>query len=109
MQRILIEDEVPVRYVEYVFDTAKPLGYSINYKGDVVPTFRDTGLKTLYGNDYQIYRFGYANVPPFKDEKYVLKNNNYKTGIKAELNSTMIRNELKSYALSWKDISKRLY
>lgn len=109
MQRILIEDEVPVRYVEYVFDTAKPLGYSINYKGDVVPTFRDTGLKTLYGNDYQIYRFGYANVPPFKDEKYVLNNNNYKTGIKAELNSTMIRNELKSYALSWKDISKRLY
>lgn len=109
MPRILIEDEVPVKYVEYVFDTAKPLGYSINYKGSLAPTFRDTGLKTLYGNEYQAYRFAYENVPPFKEEDYVLNNDNYKTGIKAELNSTVINNVVKSYALSWKDVSKRLH
>ena len=109
MPRILIEDEVPVRYVEYVFDTAKPLGYTINYKGNLTPTFRDTGLKTLYGSEYQIYRFGYSNVPPYKEEQYVLNNDNYKTGIKAELNSTVIRDVVKSYALSWKDVGKRLY
>lgn len=109
MPRILIEDEVPVKYVEYVFDTAKPLGYSINYKGSLTPTFRDTGLKNLYGNEYQVYRFAYANVAPFKEENYVLNNDNYKTGIKAELNSTVIRDVVKSYALSWKDVSKRLY
>ena len=107
--RILIEDEVPVKYVEYVFDTAKPLGYSINYKGNLIPDFRENGEKTLYGGDYQVYRFGYQNVPPYKEEKYVLNSDNYKTGVKAELNSTLIRGELKSYTLSWRDISKRLY
>lgn len=107
--RILIEEEIPVSYVEYVFDHPKPLGYSINYKGSVTPTHRDSGQKTLYGNEYQTYRFAYEKLPAFKDEKYVLNNNNYKTGIKAELNSTMINNVFKSYAMSWADIQKRLY
>lgn len=107
--RILIEDELPVKYIEYVFDTAKPLGYSINYKGDLAPTFRDMGEKILYGGEYQVYRFGYQDVPPYKEEKYVSNNDNYKTGIKAELNSTLFNNQLKSYSISWKDISKRLY
>jgi hypothetical protein len=107
--RILIEEEIPVKYVEYVLDTPKPLGYNINYKGDLAPTFRDTGERKLYGSDYQTYRFGYENIPAHKDEKYVLNQNNYKTGIKAELNSTMIDNQFKSYSLSWKDIQKRLY
>ena len=107
--RILIEDKIPVKYIEYVFDTAKPLGYSINYKGNLAPTFRDTGEKTLYGGQYQVYRFGYDNVPPYKEEKYVRNSDNYKTGIKAELNSTLFNDQLKSYSISWKDISKRLY
>ncbi|QBO58279.1 hypothetical protein NBC122_01458 [Chryseobacterium salivictor] len=107
--RILIEEEVPVKYVEYVFDNPKPLGYSINYKGSVTPTHRDSGERQLYGNEYNTYRFAYENIPAFKDEKFVLNNNNYKTGIKAELNSTSINNVFKSYSLSWKDIQKRLY
>lgn len=107
--RIFIEEEIPVKYVEYVFDAPKQLGYSINYKGSVAPTHRDSGEKQLYGSEYQTYRFGYENLSAFKDEKYVLNNNNYKTGIKAELNSTMFNNVFKSYSLSWKDIQKRLY
>lgn len=107
--RVLIEEEIPVKYVEYVFDTPKPLGYSINYKGSMSPSHRDSGEKLLYGREYQTYRFAYEKLPSFKDEKYVLNNNNYKTGIKAELNSTMINNVFKSYSLSWNDIQKRLY
>ncbi|MGA9211117.1 transglutaminase domain-containing protein [Kaistella sp.] len=107
--RILIEEEIPVKYVEYVLDHPKPLGYSINYKGSVAPTHRDSGEKQLYGAEYQTYRFAYEKLPAFKDEKFVLNNNNYKTGIKAELNSTLINNVFKSYSLSWKDIQKRLY
>ena len=38
-----------------------------------------------------------------------MNNNNYKTGIKAELNSTLINNVFKSYATTWEDIRKRLY
>ena len=107
--RVLIEEEIPVKYVEYVFDHPKPLGYTINYKGSLTPTHRDAAEKNLYGNEYQTYRFAYEKIPAFKDEKYVLNNNNYKTGIKAELISTMINNIFKSYSLSWKDIQKRLY
>jgi len=107
--RILVEEDIPVRYVEYVFDHPKPLGYSINYKGSLSPKHRDSGEKQLYGNDYNIYRFAYENVPAFKSEKFVLNNENYKTGIRAELNSTLINNVFKSYTLSWNDIRKRLY
>jgi hypothetical protein len=107
--RVLIEDEIPIKYVEYVFDTPKPVGYSINYKGDVAPTFRETGDRNIYGGEYVIYRFAYENVAPYKEEKYVLNSDNYKTGIKSELNSIMRGVELTKYALSWKDISKRLY
>lgn len=107
--RILIEEEIPVKYVEYVLDTPKPLGYSINYKGSVAPSHREASEKQMYGGDYQTYRFAYEKLPAFKNEKFVLNNNNYKTGIKAELNSTLINNVFKSYSLSWKDIQKRLY
>lgn len=107
--RVLIEDEIPVRYVEYVFDSPKPIGYTLNYKGDLTPTYRDVSEKKMYGGDYNLYRFGYDNVPPYKEEKYVLNSDNYKTGIKSELNSILRGTDLKSYALTWKDISKRLY
>ena len=107
--RILIEDEIPIKYIEYVFDAPKPIGYSLNYKGELTPTFRETGDRIMYGSDYNVYRFGYENVPPYKEEKYVLNNDNYKTGIKAELNSTYFGTVFKSYTLSWKDVSKRLY
>lgn len=107
--RIVIEEEVPVRYVEFVLDAPKPLGYTINYKGSLTPARRIVEEKQMYGNAYQTYRFGYDNIPAYKEEKYVMNNMNYKTGIKAELNSTFINNVFKSYALSWEDIRKRLY
>lgn len=106
---VYMEDEVPIRYVEFVFDTPKPLGYNINYKGSKSPTYREVKEKTIYGGDYQVYRFGYENVPAYKDEDFVLNNNNYKTALRAELNSTYFGNELKKYALSWNDVQKRLY
>ena len=107
--RVTIEQDIPARYVEYVFDTAKPIGYSINYKGTLIPAHRDSGPKYMYGADYQVYRFAYENIPAFKEEKYVLNSDNYRTGIKAELNSTLINNDLKSYTMSWNDVRKRLY
>lgn len=107
--RVMIEDDIPVRYIEYVFDSPKPVGYNINYKGELTPTFREVGEKKMYGGDYNIYRFGYENIAPYNKEKFVLNSDNYKTGIKSELNSIMRGTDLKSYALSWKDISRRLY
>lgn len=107
--RVLIEEEIPVRYVEFVFDTPKPLGYTINYKGSLSPTHRMMEQRQMYGNDYQTYRFAYENVPSYKEEKYVMNNNNYKTGIKGELNSTLINNVYKSYANTWEDVRQRLY
>lgn len=107
--RVLMEEEIPIRYGEFVLDTPKPIGYSINYKGEVAPTTREVGPRHIYGGEYETFRFGYDNVPAFVSEKFVRNNNNYKTSIKAELNSTFINNNFKSYALTWEDIRKRLY
>lgn len=106
---VFIEDEIPIRYVEFVFDTPKPLGYNITYKGSIAPKYREVKEANMYGGEYQIYRFAYENLPAYKDESFVLNNNNYKTALKAELNSTFIGNELKQYALTWNDVRKRLY
>ncbi len=107
--KIIIEQEIPTRYVEFVFDTPKPLGYNINYKGEAAPTYRDVEEKMLYGGHYQVFRFGYDNLPAYKEEKYVMNNDDYKTSIRAELNSTYINGQFKLYSLSWEDIRERLY
>ncbi len=107
--RVLIEEEIPIRYTEFILDAPKALGYTINYKGSLEPTHRDVAERNLYGGEYNTYRFAYENVPAYKEEMYVMNNNNYKTGIKAELNSTFINGVYKSYANSWEDIRKRLY
>lgn len=107
--KIMIEEDIPVRYSEFVLDTPAVLAYTINYKGSLTPTHRNVEQKQMYGYPYQTYRFAYENVPPYKNEKYVLNNVNYKTGIKAELNSAQLENEYRSFANSWSDIRKRLY
>ncbi len=107
--RVLIEDALPARYVEYVLDAPTPLGYTINYKGSISPNNRIVEEKLIGGKEYKTYRFGYNFVPAYREEEYVRNNDNYKTGIKAELNSTYINNVFKSYATTWEDVRKRLY
>lgn len=109
MPRFMVELDIPQQYAEYYLDTPGYFGYNINYKGSLVPKARDTEKKNIYASEYQVYRFAYENIPAFKEENYVLNNDNYKTSIKAELNSTHIGTEFKSYSLSWEDIRKRLY
>lgn len=108
MPRIIIEQDIPVIYMEYVFDAPKELGYSINYKGSLTPKYRVAEEKMLYGTDYRTYRFGYENIQPFLDEKFVKNIDNYKTSVRAELNSTYIGNQFKSYSLSWQDVRKQM-
>ncbi len=120
--RVMIEDEVPIRYVEYVFDTPKYYGYNINYKGELRPATQDVSEKILYGGDYRTYRFSYKNLTPYRNEKYVNNIANYRTSVAAELNSTDfpitgsgsiydsgIKGGYKSYGVSWNDIRKQLY
>jgi hypothetical protein len=40
MPKIMIEENVPIIYSEYVFDAPKELGYNINYQGSVLPKYR---------------------------------------------------------------------
>lgn len=108
MPKIMIEEDIPVVYTEYVLDTPKELGYSINYKGSAMPKYRVSEERMLYGADYRTYRFGYENLKAFLDENYVKNINNYKTSIRAELNSSYTGNVLKSYTLSWDDVRKEM-
>lgn len=108
MPKIMIEEDVPVIYTEYVLDTPKELGYSINYKGSIMPKYRVSEERMLYGADYRTYRFGYENLKAFLDENYVKNIDNYKTSIRAELNSSYTGNVLKSYTLSWDDVRKEM-
>lgn len=108
MPRIMIEDEVPIIYMEYVFDAPKELGYNINYQGSILPKHRVVDEKMLYGADYRTYRFAYENIKPYLEEKYVKNLDNFKTSVRAELNSTYIGNQFKSYSLSWQDVRKQM-
>lgn len=108
MPRFVIEADIPARYIDYFLDVPKYLGYNINYKGDLAPSIRKSEPMNIYGTDYNVFRFGYTDVPAFEEEDFVKNNDNYRTSIKAELNSTFINNELKNYSTSWNDIRKRL-
>lgn len=116
--RVMIEDEVPIRYFEYVFDTPKTYGYNVNYKGGLTPFVRDISEKKIYGGDYQTYRFAYKDISAYRDEKYVNNIDNYRTSVQFELNSTDfplnsnyygMSGGFKSYGVTWKDIQKQLY
>ncbi len=119
--RVMVEDEVPIRYFEYVFDAPKHFGYNINYKGTLMPKNRDVSERVLYGTDCRTYRFAYNDLAAYRNEKYVNNIDNYRTSIRAELNSTDfpitsngaystgISGGFKSYGISWSDIRKQLY
>lgn len=116
--KVMIEDDAPVRYCEYVFDTPKHYGYNINYKGDLKPFKQEVAEKILYGTDCKTYRFAYKDIAAYKDEKYVNNINNYRTSVRAELNSTDfpinssyygMSGGFKSYGVTWQDIRKQLY
>lgn len=120
IDRITVEDIVPTRRFDYVLDFPKYLGFNIDYKGSLTPKNRDVSDKIIYGGEYYTYRFGYENIAPYRDEKYVHNIDNYRTSIRAELNSTNITRTpgaygsgdlggFKSYAVSWSDIRKQLY
>ena len=107
--RVMIERDIPIKYIEYVFETPRELGYTINYKGFLSPTFRDVEEKNIYGGDHYSYRFAYDNVPAYKEESFVKNNDNYKTSIKAEINSSNINGILRKFTVSWTDVRKQLY
>jgi len=120
VDKITVEDNVPTRRFDYVLDFPKYLGFNIDYKGSLTPKNRDVADKNIYGGEYYTYRFGYENIAPYRDEKYVHNLDNYRTSIRAELNSTNITRTpgayesgdlggFKSYAVSWSDIRKQLY
>lgn len=107
--KVMIERDIPSKYIEYVFETPILLGYTINYKGSISPKYRDINQEILYGSQYSTYRFAYENVAAYKQESFVRNNDNYKTSIKAEVNSSNIDNIFRSFTTSWEDIRKRLY
>lgn len=120
VDKITVEDIVPTRRFDYVLDFPKYLGFNIDYKGSLNPKNRDVADKNIYGGEYYTYRFGFENIAPFRDEIYVHNIDNYRTSIRAELNSTNITRTpgaydysdlggFKSYAVTWTDIRKQLY
>lgn len=119
--KVMIEEEVPVRYCEYVFDAPIYYGYNLNYKGELKPFKQEVAERILYGSDARTYRFAYKDIAAYRDEKYVNNIDNYRTSIRLELNSTNfpvsagnayqtgITGGFKSYGVTWQDIRKQLY
>lgn len=105
---MLIESDTPSLITEYVLDAPLNIAYNINYTGSIAPKYREVEERNLYGTQCKTFRFGYENLKGFKTEKWVRNDNNFRTKISAELNSTNFR-ELKLYSSSWDQISKRLY
>ncbi|MDR2206295.1 MAG: DUF3857 and transglutaminase domain-containing protein [Flavobacteriaceae bacterium] len=107
--RVFVEDEIPIRYFEFVFDTPIVIGYTIDYRGTLVPKYRDVKESRMYGFDYQTYRYGYENLQAFKKELFVRNNNDHKTSIKAGLNSVTRKEGITKYAVTWNDVRKTIY
>lgn len=109
MPKVMVEREIPVRYFEYILQAPTELAYSINYTGSLKPKHIDVGQKSIYGGTHNSYSYGYENVPAYKDESFVGNNNNYKTSIKPEVNSSLINNQVRRFTLTWEDVRKNLY
>lgn len=105
---VLVETDTPSIYTEYVLDAPLNIAYNINYTGELAPKYRVIEEQNIYGSQYKTFRFGYDNVKGFKTEKFIRNDNNFRTKISAELNSTNF-SQLKLYSSSWDQISKRLY
>jgi len=106
---IYIELDIPSVYTEYVMDSPINMSYNVDFTGSLAPKYKKVGEETLYGSQYRTYRFGFDNLKPFKSEKFVKNNDNYRTKIRAELHSTYFGNDLKSYTSTWEDIRKKLW
>lgn len=106
---IYIELDIPSVYTEYVLDSPNNMSYHVDYTGSLTPKYKKLGNEMLYGVDTKTYRFGYENLKPFKQEKFVKNNDNYRTKIRAELHSTFFNNGLKTYTSTWEDIRKKLW
>lgn len=106
---ILIETDAPSLYTEYVLDTPINISYNINYTGSLSPKYKEVEETNLYGVQYKTYRFAYDNLKPFKTEKFIKNDRNYRTKISAEIHSTNNYGQLKMYSSSWEQIKDRLY
>lgn len=104
---ILIEQSIPSQYTEYVLEYPLNVSYNLNYTGELTPKYSMNKDMPLYGSEYRTIRMGFENIKGFKSEKFTKNDNNFKTKISAELNSTNFGG-LKKYALTWNDIKERL-
>lgn len=109
MPKVMVQRELPVKYLEYVLDAPLQFSYTINYTGTLVPTYIDVKEKTMYGGDYKSYNYGFKNIPAYKDENFVGNNDNFKSSIKPEINSVAINSQIKRYSMTWEDVRKTLY
>lgn len=106
--KFTIEEDIPVRYVEYIFDAPKSFGYNINYQGNLFPQHRVVDVRNIYGAPHNTWRLAFENLKPFGEEDHVLSNDRYKTAIRAELNSYHNGENFQSFASSWDDIKTQL-
>ena len=48
-------------------------------------------------------------MPAYKEENFLKNDDNYKTSIKAEVNSSNINGTLKTFTVTWMDVRQSLY
>lgn len=106
---IYIELDTPSMYTEYVLDSPKNMSYNIDFTGSLKPKYQKVSEEFLHGSESKTYRFAYEGVKPFKTEKFVKNNDNYRTKLRAELHSTLFNGDIKTYTSTWEDIRKKLW
>ncbi len=104
-----IELDIPSEYTEYIFESPVQMSYNIDFTGSLTPKYRKVEEAQLYGSTTKTYRFAYEDLKPFKSEKYVKNDDNYRTKVRAELHSTYFSSGLKMYTSTWEDIRKKLW
>ncbi|MFC6269576.1 DUF3857 domain-containing protein [Frigoriflavimonas asaccharolytica] len=107
--KVMIQREIPIKYLEYVLEAPTEISYTINYTGTLIPDYNFYEKKEIFGGTHNSYTYAYKNVAAYKDENFVGNNYNYKSSIKPEVNSTFFRSGLTKYTQTWEDVRKTLY
>jgi len=107
IDRWYFQYKVPVEYGKYTIIVPEYFTYTPVPKGYLPMKASKKELNSLHGEVSHIFEI--KDVPPYKEDDYVLNDNDYRCSIKYELYSTYFKNgNVNYYSKSWKEIGDNL-
>ncbi|ASE60419.1 DUF3857 domain-containing protein [Chryseobacterium indologenes] len=109
----VLEHNIPVVYQEFNLEYPETLAYTFNNPGNMlVPKYNISITENRSNLLYNIYRFGYENVKPVKNELFVKDLSRHKAKLKAQLAYLLTRYRSREYTYDkskdWNNVAELL-